>query len=149
MNMLKMCGPQIRLCLFTFRPVASRQFNSLTRWCSGNASDLGARGPGFNSRLRQGFLTLIFLFSFCCGFTFVSKTHYLPQNNIKNRYNINWLSKPLFVKIQHNMSGICFPMNYIIRIILTQNRSRFIVDWWRGMLSWSKTVESTAIKRKY
>ena len=30
MNVLKMCGPQIRLCLFTFRPIASKQLNSLT-----------------------------------------------------------------------------------------------------------------------
>jgi len=30
MNLLKMCGPQIRLCLFTFRPIASKQLNSLT-----------------------------------------------------------------------------------------------------------------------
>ena len=29
MNLLKMSGPQIRLCLFTFRPIASEQFNSL------------------------------------------------------------------------------------------------------------------------
>jgi len=30
MNLLKMCGPQIRLCLFTFRPIASKQLKSLT-----------------------------------------------------------------------------------------------------------------------
>jgi len=29
-HLLKMCGPQIRLCLFTFRPIASKQLNSLT-----------------------------------------------------------------------------------------------------------------------
>jgi len=29
MNLLKMCGPQIRLCLFTIRPIASKQLNSL------------------------------------------------------------------------------------------------------------------------
>jgi len=29
-NLLKMCGPQIKLCLFTFRPIASNQLNSLT-----------------------------------------------------------------------------------------------------------------------
>jgi len=28
--LLKMCGPQIRHCLFTFRPIASKQLNSLT-----------------------------------------------------------------------------------------------------------------------
>jgi len=30
MNLLKMCGLQIRLCLFTFRPITSKQLNSLT-----------------------------------------------------------------------------------------------------------------------
>jgi len=30
MNLLKMCGLQIRLCLFTFRPIASKQLSSLT-----------------------------------------------------------------------------------------------------------------------
>jgi len=30
LNVLKMCGPQIRLCLFTFRPIVSKQLNSLT-----------------------------------------------------------------------------------------------------------------------
>jgi len=25
-----MCGPQIRFCLFSFRPIASKQLNSLT-----------------------------------------------------------------------------------------------------------------------
>jgi len=29
MNLLKMCGPQIRLCLFTFRPIASKRLNIL------------------------------------------------------------------------------------------------------------------------
>jgi len=31
MNLLKMCGPQIQLCLFTFRHIASKQFESLTK----------------------------------------------------------------------------------------------------------------------
>jgi len=31
MNLLKMCGPQIRLCLFTFRPIASKQLHSLNK----------------------------------------------------------------------------------------------------------------------
>jgi len=29
MNLLKMSGPQIRLCLFTLRPIAPKQLNSL------------------------------------------------------------------------------------------------------------------------
>jgi len=31
MYLLKMYGPQIRLCLFTFRPIVSKQLNSLTK----------------------------------------------------------------------------------------------------------------------
>jgi len=30
MIFLKICGPQIQLCLFTLRPIASKQLNSLT-----------------------------------------------------------------------------------------------------------------------
>ena len=30
MYLLKMSGPQIWLCLFTFRPIASKQLNGLT-----------------------------------------------------------------------------------------------------------------------
>ena len=30
MHLLKMSGPQIWLCLFTFRPIASKQLNGLT-----------------------------------------------------------------------------------------------------------------------
>ena len=53
MNLLKMCGPQIRLCLFMFRPIASKLLNSWTttpktRWCRVNASALYAKGPEFN-----------------------------------------------------------------------------------------------------
>jgi len=86
--LLKMCAPQIRLCLFTFRPIASKQLNSLTTIdslsCLGGAvvtyPPLGVRGPGFNSRLWQGFLCLIYLYYCCCVFTFCSKTHYLSQH---------------------------------------------------------------------
>jgi len=70
MYLLKMSGPQIRFCLFTFRPIASKQLNSLTTlltwWCSGNASALGTICPGFNLRLRQGFLCCCFLYCCCC-----------------------------------------------------------------------------------
>ena len=55
------------------------RYSQLTRWCSGNASALGARGPGLNLRLRQGFFMFDFLFCCCCGFTFCPNTHYLSQ----------------------------------------------------------------------
>ena len=89
MHLLNMCGPQSRLCLLTFLPIASKQLNRLTtmynryspltRWCRGNAFALGETGPGFNSRLRQGFLCLIFCFV-VSGFTFCPKIHCLSQN---------------------------------------------------------------------
>ena len=71
MYLLKMSGPQIRLCLFTFWPIASKHLNSFTTiatlsWLtaqgSGNSSAFGARGFGFNSRFRQGFLCLYFCY---------------------------------------------------------------------------------------
>jgi len=62
---LQTCGPQIRLCLFKFLPIASKQLNissQMSLWCRGNVSALDARGPGFNSRLRQGLICYIFYF---------------------------------------------------------------------------------------
>ena len=48
MNLLKMCGRQIRLCLFlhcveTVKQLDYNRYSQLTQWCSGNASALGAR----------------------------------------------------------------------------------------------------------
>ena len=54
--------------------------SQLTRWCSGNASALGARVPGFNPRLRQGFLCLSFCFVVVVFLLFCPKTDYLSQN---------------------------------------------------------------------
>jgi len=84
MYLLKMSGPHIWLCLFTFRPIASKQLSGLTttqltRWYSGNASALGARGPGLNPRLRQGFLCLIFCFVVVVFLPFCPKTHFLSE----------------------------------------------------------------------
>ena len=67
-------------CVEAVKWLDYNRYSQLTRWCSGNASALGARGPGFNPRFRQGFLCLIFLYGCCCVFTFLSKTHYLSQN---------------------------------------------------------------------
>ena len=49
-------------CVDTVKYLDYSCYSQLTRWCSGNASALGASCPGFNSRLRQGFLCLIFCF---------------------------------------------------------------------------------------
>jgi len=49
-------------CVETVKLLDYNRYCQLTRWCSGYASALGARGPVFNPRIRQGFLCLIFCF---------------------------------------------------------------------------------------
>jgi len=75
MNLLKMCGPQIRLCLFTFRPIASQQLNSLTTintisWLGGAeiTHPVCVREvPGSIPGSGKGFYVLLFvLFLYCC-----------------------------------------------------------------------------------
>jgi len=49
-------------CVETVKCLDYNRNYQLTRWCSGNASTLNVRGSGFNSRLQQVFLCLIFCF---------------------------------------------------------------------------------------
>jgi len=49
-------------CVETVKWLDYNRYCQLTRWCSGNASALSARGPGFNPWIRQGFLCFIFCF---------------------------------------------------------------------------------------
>ena len=67
-------------CVETVKWLDYNRYFQLTRWCSGNTSALGARGPGFNPRHRQGFLCLIFFVLLLCFYFFCPKTHYLWQN---------------------------------------------------------------------
>jgi len=67
-------------CVETVKWLDYIRYSPLTRWCSGNASALGARGPGFNPRLWQGFLCLTFCFVVVVFLLFCPKTHYLSQN---------------------------------------------------------------------
>jgi len=101
MYLLKMSGPQIWLCLFTFRSIASKQLNGLsdynrysqlTRWCSGNASALGARCPVFNPRLQQGFLCLIFCFVVVVLLLFLSKNTLFIAKYCNAFNNVNLFS---------------------------------------------------------
>ena len=81
MNLLKMCGPQhsalfiyvLTPCIETIKKIDYNRYSQLTRWCSDNASALGARGPGFNSWLRHGFLCLMFCFGIVVFLLFVQK----------------------------------------------------------------------------
>jgi len=82
MNLLKMCGPQIRHCLLTcvetVKYLDNNRYVQLTRWSRGNASALCARCPAFNSRLCQGVLCLIFvlLLLLLCLIFFVNNTFF-------------------------------------------------------------------------
>ena len=66
-------------CAETVKWLDYCRYSQLTRWCSGNASALGARGPGFNPRLRLGYECLIFCFVVVVFLLFCPKTHYLSQ----------------------------------------------------------------------
>ena len=67
-------------CVETVKWLDYNRYSHLTRWCSGNASALGASCPGFNPRLRQGFLCLIFCIGVVVFLLFCPKTHYFSQN---------------------------------------------------------------------
>ena len=81
-----MCGPQIWLCLFTYRAIPLKQLNSVTtidNFRSLGGPELkhmtGVREiPGSTPGSCEDFYALFL--SCCCGFTFLSKTHSLSQN---------------------------------------------------------------------
>jgi len=84
--MLKMCGPQIWLCLFKFRPITSKQLKSLTTsdtlsWLSGTGVThlLWVREvPGSIPCSGKGFYVWFFVLLLLC-FTFCPKALYLSQ----------------------------------------------------------------------
>ena len=58
------------------------RYCQLTRWCSGNASALGARGPGFNPRIRQGFYVSFFALLLLC-FYFYCQKHIICHTSLQ------------------------------------------------------------------
>ena len=72
--------------LTTEHPVTLKQLNSfkryvqLSRWYSGIATDCGARVPGFNFRLWQGFfIFVLFLFYLLCCYMCTTNTSLIMQ----------------------------------------------------------------------
>jgi len=88
-NLLKVCGPQIRLCLLTFRPIASKELNSLTTIvtlsCLGGAEvthPLWLREvPG--SIPSKDFMFDL-LFCCCCNFTFLHDCYFSILNILQD-----------------------------------------------------------------
>jgi len=89
-----MSGPQIQLCLFTFRRIVSKQLNGLTTidtfswlggavvthplWVQEVLDSIPDSGKGFKNNYRM----FDFLFCCFCVFTFCPKTHYLSQKSV-------------------------------------------------------------------
>ena len=97
MNLFKMCGPQIRLCFFKFRPIASKSLNSLTTidilsllggaevtfplWVREVSGSIPGSGKGFDFRFG-GF----------CVFTFLSKNTWFVTKYCNSLCNVNLFS---------------------------------------------------------
>jgi len=80
MYLLKISGLQIRVCLFTFRPIASKQFNSLTTidslsWLGGAVvtHPLWVQEVPGSTPAQEGFLCLIFCIVVVVFLGFVQK----------------------------------------------------------------------------
>jgi len=88
-----MCGPQIRLCLFTFWPIASKQFNSSTTIDSGLGGAVVTHPlcvqevPGSIPGFDKGFYVWVFVLFFIC-FYFLSKNSFVTKfcNSFGNVY---------------------------------------------------------------
>jgi len=88
MNLLKMCGPRIRICLFTFRTIASKQLNGLTTisiliWLGGAVvtrplwvKDVPGSIPGSGKGLYVGFFVVLLLCFYILTQTTLSVTKF-------------------------------------------------------------------------
>jgi len=82
-----MCGPQIRLCFFTFRPIALKQLTSLTKidtfiWLGGPVvthptgapePEIPGSVPGSGKDFMSDFLFVL------CFYFFVQNTLFVPM----------------------------------------------------------------------
>ena len=81
-------------CVEKVKRLDYNRYSQLTRWCSCNASALGARSPGFNPQLRQGFLYLIFCFVVVVFLLSLSKNTLFVTKVCYSFYNFKQFSIP-------------------------------------------------------
>jgi len=99
MHLLKMSDPQIWLCLFTFRPIASKQLNGLTTidtlsWLGGAVvtHPLWVQEvPGSIPGSGKGFYVWFFVLLLLC-FYFLSKNTLVVTKVCNSLYNVNLFS---------------------------------------------------------
>jgi len=99
MHLLKMSGPQIWLCLFTFRPIASKQLNGLTTivtvsWLSGAVVThllWVQEVPGSIPGSGKGFYVSFFALLLLCSSFFVRNTLFVTKD-CNSFYNVNVFS---------------------------------------------------------
>jgi len=94
-----MSGPQIWLCLFTFRPIASTQLNSLTTldsfsWLGGAVVTHPLwmqEVPGSIPGSGKGFYVWFFVLLLLCFYFFVQNTLFVTEV-YNSLYNVNFFS---------------------------------------------------------
>jgi len=99
MYLLKMSGPQIWLCLFTFRPIASKQLNGLTTinilsWLGGAVVTHPLwvyEVPGSNPGSGKGFYVWFFELLLLCFYFFVQNTLFVAKY-CNSFYTVNLFS---------------------------------------------------------
>jgi len=95
-----MSGPQIWLCLFMFRPIASKQLNDLTTidilsWLGGAVvtHPLSVQEvPGSIPCSGKGFYVWFFWYCCCCVFTFFVQNTLFIAKYCNSFYNVNLFS---------------------------------------------------------
>jgi len=126
-----MTGPQNRLCLFTFRPIASKQLNGLTTidilsWLGGAivTHPLGCKRSRVQSPTQARVFMFDFLYCFCCVFSFCPKTHCHKKCN--SFFNANLFSslytlQDLWLIVRYKDTDLA---SLIARVIIVCVRTR-------------------------
>ena len=83
------------------------------RWCRGNASAVGARGPGFNPSLRQGF----YVCYCCCVFTFFVQKHIICHKIFAMLIYVVYTSHHARFVTEYKNIKICYLFKVITELV--------------------------------